>query len=166
MNRTLTKKLAQVKPGTLCVGVDMGQAHNVAVVLGERAERLTRFRFPNDRDGYAYFRKRLKALQTCRNKVNKGKPLFVDRASTVAHTDPADCDNEFKTNEASLKAAASLRRLLAKPSAPRCTDALVSMLGACAPTVNGLDNAAGDGGCLISVHHSSVNDLVNAEYGP
>ena len=33
MNSTLTKKLAQVKPGTLYIGVDMGREHNVAVVL-------------------------------------------------------------------------------------------------------------------------------------
>jgi transposase len=63
MNRTLTKKLAQVKPGTLYIGVDMGREHNVAVVLTERAERLARFRFPNDRGGYDYFHRRGTALQ-------------------------------------------------------------------------------------------------------
>ena len=35
----------------------------MAVVLNERAERLTRFRFPNDRDGYGYFHRRLIKLQ-------------------------------------------------------------------------------------------------------
>lgn len=63
MTRTLTKKLADVKPGTMYVGVDMGLEHNVAVVLGERAERRARFRFPNDQDGYAYFQRRLVLLQ-------------------------------------------------------------------------------------------------------
>jgi len=63
MNRTLTKKLAQVKPGTLYIGVDMGRKHNVAVVLNERAERLTRFRFPNEKDGYDYLHRRGAALQ-------------------------------------------------------------------------------------------------------
>jgi transposase len=63
MNRTLTKKLAQVKPGTLYIGVDMGREHNVAVVLNQKAERLARFRFPNDGDGFNYFHRRSAALQ-------------------------------------------------------------------------------------------------------
>lgn len=63
MRRTLSKKLADVKPGTMYVGVDMGLEHNVAVVLGERAERRARFQFPNDQDGYAYFHGRVAALQ-------------------------------------------------------------------------------------------------------
>jgi transposase len=62
-SRTLSKKLASVKPGTLFVGVDLALDRNVAVVLSERAERLARFGFPNDRDGYDYFYRRLKAVQ-------------------------------------------------------------------------------------------------------
>jgi transposase len=62
-NSTLSKKLASVKPGTLFVGVDLALDRNVAVVLGERAEPLARFRFPNDRDGYDYFYRRLEAAQ-------------------------------------------------------------------------------------------------------
>jgi transposase len=65
MSSTLTKKLAQVKPGTLFVGVDMALERNVAQVLSERAERLDRFRFPNDRDGYNYFHRRLEKLKAC-----------------------------------------------------------------------------------------------------
>ena len=63
MTRTLTRKLADVKPGTIFVGVDLGLDHNVAVVLSERSARLGRFRFPNDRDGYDYFHRRLRKLQ-------------------------------------------------------------------------------------------------------
>ena len=63
MNRTLTKKLAHVKPGTLYIGVDMGREHNAAVVLNEQAERLAQFRFPNDGGGYDYFHRRGTALQ-------------------------------------------------------------------------------------------------------
>jgi transposase len=63
MNSTLTKKLAQVKPGTLYVGVDMALKRNVAQVLGERAQRLDRFGFPNDREGYDYFQRRLERLR-------------------------------------------------------------------------------------------------------
>ena len=63
MNRTLTKKRAHVKSETLCIGVDMGLKHNVAVVLNESGERLARFGFPNDRDGYDYFHRRMQVLQ-------------------------------------------------------------------------------------------------------
>jgi transposase len=61
-NRTLSKKLASVKPGTLFVGIDLGLDRNVAVVLSERAEQLSRFGFPNERDGYDYFYRRLEAI--------------------------------------------------------------------------------------------------------
>jgi transposase len=63
MTRTLSEKLARVKPGTLFVGVDLGLDRNVAVVITDRAERLAKFSFPHDREGYAYFRDRLVRLQ-------------------------------------------------------------------------------------------------------
>jgi len=62
-NSTLSKKLASVKPGTLFVGIDLALDRNVAVVLTERAEQLSRFGFPNERDGYDYFYRRLEAIQ-------------------------------------------------------------------------------------------------------
>ena len=63
MTSTLAKKLASVKPGTLFVGVDLALDRNVAVVLNERAQQLDRFGFPNDQDGYDYFRSRLETLR-------------------------------------------------------------------------------------------------------
>jgi transposase len=62
-NSTLSKKLAKVKPGTLFVGVDLGLDRNVAVVLNGRAERLDRFSFPHERDGYDYFYGRLERMR-------------------------------------------------------------------------------------------------------
>jgi transposase len=62
-SKTLARKLADVKPGTIFVGVDLGLDSNTAVAITERAERLARFTFPNDRDGYDYFYRRLTALQ-------------------------------------------------------------------------------------------------------
>jgi len=62
-HRTLTNKLADVKPGTLFVGVDLGLDHNSAVVLPERGGLLASFRFPNEREGYGYFYRRLDALE-------------------------------------------------------------------------------------------------------
>lgn len=63
MSRTLARKLASVKPGTLFVGVDLALDHSDAVVLTERAERLDKFGFPNNQDGYDYFHRRLEALR-------------------------------------------------------------------------------------------------------
>jgi hypothetical protein len=62
-NSTLSKKLASVKPGTLYVGVDLALDRNVAVILTERAEQLSRFGFPNHRGGYDYFYHCLDTLQ-------------------------------------------------------------------------------------------------------
>jgi transposase len=62
-SRTLSKKLASVKPGTLFVGIDLALDRNVAVVLTERAEQVCRFGFPNDRDGYDYLYRRLETAQ-------------------------------------------------------------------------------------------------------
>jgi transposase len=47
----------------LFVGVDLALDRNTAVVLTERAEQLARFGFPNERDGYDYFYRRLEAIQ-------------------------------------------------------------------------------------------------------
>ena len=63
MTSTLAKRLASVKPGTLFVGVDLALDRNVAVVLNGRAQQLDRFGFPNDQDGYDYFRSRLETLR-------------------------------------------------------------------------------------------------------
>jgi transposase len=62
-SKTLARKLADVKPGTIFVGVDLGLDSNTAVVITEKAVRLARFSFPNDRDGYDYFHRRLTALR-------------------------------------------------------------------------------------------------------
>lgn len=59
MSRTLAKKLAQIKSGTLFVSVDLGLDRNVAVIINGSAQRLAQFAFPHDQDGYAYFRRRL-----------------------------------------------------------------------------------------------------------
>lgn len=62
-HRTLTDKLADVKPGTLFVGVDLGLDHNTAVVLAQHGRALASFRFTQRREGYDYFYRRLDALQ-------------------------------------------------------------------------------------------------------
>ena len=62
MSSNLSRKLAQVKPGTLHVGVDLALDRNVALVMDERARTLDRFSFSNDRMGYDYFHRRLEQL--------------------------------------------------------------------------------------------------------
>ena len=63
MSRSLAKKLASVKPGTLHAGVDMALERNYTMVITERAQTLAQFGFPNDRDGYDYFYRRLETLR-------------------------------------------------------------------------------------------------------
>jgi transposase len=57
------KKLAQVQPGVLHAGVDLALVKNAVVVLNERAERMDRFSFPQDRGGYSHFLQRLESLR-------------------------------------------------------------------------------------------------------
>jgi transposase len=59
MSRTLTKKMVSVKPGSLQVGVDLGLDRNYVVVLTERGERVDRFSFSNNRQGYDNFLSRI-----------------------------------------------------------------------------------------------------------
>jgi transposase len=63
VQQKISRKLAQVKKGTLHVGVDLGLENNAVFVINEGAERLDRFRFPNDRGGYEYFHRRIKKHQ-------------------------------------------------------------------------------------------------------
>jgi transposase len=61
--RTVAKNLAEVKPGTVFVGIDLALDRNVVVAVDEKARQLTRFKFNNDLDGYQYFRRQLRKLQ-------------------------------------------------------------------------------------------------------
>jgi transposase len=64
--RTLTRNLARVKPGTLFVGVDLALDRNVAVVIGDHVERLARFGFPSTRSGDDYFYQQVEAVRVRR----------------------------------------------------------------------------------------------------
>lgn len=56
---TIAKKLAQVKPGTVFAGLDLGLDDCTVVVLGAGGQRLDRFKAPHSRDGYEYLLQRL-----------------------------------------------------------------------------------------------------------
>ena len=60
----ISRNLAQVKIGTLHIGVDLGLENNVAIVIDEQAKRIDRFRIPHDRDGYEYFQRRIDMLNS------------------------------------------------------------------------------------------------------
>ena len=59
----IARQFVQVQPGTLHVGVDLALEKNVVVVINEKAQRLDRFSFPQDRGGYDYFLQRMEGLR-------------------------------------------------------------------------------------------------------
>jgi len=59
----ITEQLKQAESGTLHVGVDLALEKNVVIVINERAERLDRFSFTQDRGGYDYFLRRLEGVR-------------------------------------------------------------------------------------------------------
>ena len=63
MSKNLAEKLGGIKPGTLFAGVDLAKDRNLTVVINQQGKRLTRFNFPNDKDGYEYHRRRLEKLR-------------------------------------------------------------------------------------------------------
>jgi transposase len=62
MSRTLTKKLALIKPGMLLVGIDLGKQKNVAVVIDQQARQLGRFSFEHNQEGYSYVVRQMEAI--------------------------------------------------------------------------------------------------------
>lgn len=62
MRRTLTRKLALIKPGMLLVGIDLGKKKNVAVVIDQQARQLCRFAFGHDQAGYACLKQQCQRL--------------------------------------------------------------------------------------------------------
>jgi len=57
---TIAKKLAQVKPGTLFAGLDLGLDSVTAVILDAGGQRVDRFQAPQSHDGYEYLHQRLR----------------------------------------------------------------------------------------------------------
>ncbi len=55
---TVAKKLAQIKPGTLLAGLDLGLDSLTCVVLDASGQRMDRFKAPQSHDGYEYLHRR------------------------------------------------------------------------------------------------------------
>jgi cysteine-rich repeat protein len=106
--------------------------------------------------GSKYATARMKALLRCRNLLAAGKSLSVD--------DPAQCASETAAAKGIAKAAASARKGIASGKKPKCTDAWVGVLGACAETVDGVIDAAATSGCLLATHGDAVDELLE-HYG-
>jgi transposase len=62
-NNSTYEKIGQDQPGILHVGVDLALEKNMVIVINERAERLDRFSFPQDRGGYDFFFGRVETLR-------------------------------------------------------------------------------------------------------
>lgn len=62
-NSSTSNHLRQVQPGTLHVGVDLALERNMVVVINEKADKLDRFSFPQDRGGYDYFLRRVEGVR-------------------------------------------------------------------------------------------------------
>lgn len=59
---TIAKKLAQIKPGTLLAGLDLGLDSIAAVVVDGNGQRVDRFLATQSRQGYEYLRERLQSV--------------------------------------------------------------------------------------------------------
>lgn len=113
--------------------------------------------------GKLYLKARLKAVQSCRNALNKGKVQSFANGTPLV--DAADCALEGRGQAKTAKAAAKARDLIAKSSAPKCTDGRLAELDACAATVDAVVAVGGVGGCLLTSIDANVESVVDDEYG-
>ncbi len=113
--------------------------------------------------GRVYAKKRLSALRICRNDLNKGKLRFADKLKTMAIHDPALCVTEYGVAGKIAKAGQALRNAIAKPT--KCTDALVlNLASTCANTIDGLVDATGTAGCLVTDSNGAADTLIDSAY--
>lgn len=111
--------------------------------------------------GRAYAEGRMKAVQKCRNQLNKGKTLFLadDPATAIQTAD--DCSREERTVSSVERSASKARATILR----KCDDTIAGLLAACAPTVDGLVAADLASGCLLDTHASAVDGFVGEQYG-
>ena len=104
-----------------------------------------------------YLAARLAALQSCRLALRAGKTLSV--------SDPAACPTETAAAKKIAKAAAQARKSVAGSAKPKCTDALVAVLDACADTVDALISADATAGCLRASGDAAVAESLAETFG-
>lgn len=111
--------------------------------------------------GRTFATTRVKQIQNCRNRLNRGQLVYFDAARTQPLINPQDCADEAKTAARIAKSGMKARSSIVA----RCSDSLLSELaGVCAPTVDGVINAGGNGGCLIDGHRLQSDSILDAEY--
>lgn len=110
--------------------------------------------------GRNYVNARSKALQACRNQLNRGRTLvFSDGVTPLVNA--SDCPDERRTAPKLARAAAKLRAALEK----RCSDASLSVLATCGATVDALVTPNGTAGCLVTSHNAAVDAMLDDQYG-
>jgi len=112
------------------------------------------------RAGLNYVAKVLPSIEKCRDVMDRGKRMYFDSSSQQPLADPADCPNSYAVWSRIVTTGQSARGTISAA----CTDDLVSALGLCATTVDGLVTPDGTGGCLITGHQAQVDALIQAEY--
>ncbi|MFQ5352556.1 MAG: CotH kinase family protein, partial [Candidatus Binatia bacterium] len=110
--------------------------------------------------GRIYALKRMRALQRCRNRLNRGIGLW-EEGQALAVLDPAACEREVAAARAIRKAGGIARRVVSR----RCHGGLLSELAACARSVDDLTSVEGSGGCLRDSHSELVDRMLADEYG-
>lgn len=111
--------------------------------------------------GRTYATGRLKALQDCRNQLNKAKLLYLADVPATPVTDPADCAIEERTAASIARAAAKARTgILGK-----CSDSTVARLTACATTIDGLIATDPGDGCIVASHDAAIETVLADQFG-
>lgn len=67
------KRLQEIRPDTLLVGIDIGKKQHACIVMDLRAKVLTRFKFSNSRQG---FERLLKKVEATRREAQADHLLF------------------------------------------------------------------------------------------
>ena len=109
------------------------------------------------KSGQKYVKAHLAALAKCRLAFAAGKTLSI--------ANPRDCAEETAAASAIAKAGAALRKAVASGNKPKCTDALVAALGACAETVDDLVTSDASAGCLLATHDAAVRAIIEGQLG-
>ena len=110
-------------------------------------------------------KQRRKALARCRDQLNRGAVLVDAGSPPMALSNPSQCADESGAATAIARAAGKLRSAVAGGATPRCHDALLPVIGACAATVDGLVAPDGRSGCLVASNDGAIDSMIDDEYG-
>ncbi len=111
--------------------------------------------------GRVLLESRVKALQSCRNRLLAGKELFRADAPQAPIAGPAECPTEVRAARAIARSQTRAHRFVER----KCDDHALTLLSACAATVGGLIDADLESGCLILTHASTADTVVDTQYG-